>query len=194
MAPSLLEKRRQALTVLLKDPVQDVREAAARALENLEDAVALEEILLVLKKGGTSAKIKAIFALGKVGGEKVLSPLVYCASRPEEEIRSAAIEVLGELAHPKSLPVLFEGLNDSSTAVRGQAIAALRHFPLTAEIVKKIAPFLSSGDGFLDAEAILLLRKSRLTSLEPEYLRLLQSPHAKTREAAALAIGDLPVT
>lgn len=194
MPPSVMDKRRQALAALLKDPSPEVREAAARALERMEEMAGVEEILFVLKKGALPAKIKAIYALGKVGGEKVLAPLMYCASRPEEELRAAAIEVLGELAEPKTLPALVERLNDESPAIRANAIAAIGHFPLTVDLVKRLVPFLASGDGLLDAEALTVLRKARVPGLEGEYIRLLGSPHPRTRKAAVLALGELPVT
>src|ERR687887_487547 len=98
--------RRDARFGLLKDPVDEVRLAAAQSLEALEGAGSLEEVLTLLKKGDLPAKVRAIYALGQIGGEKVLAPLLYCITRPEEDLKGAAIEVLGTLAHPSTLSAL----------------------------------------------------------------------------------------
>ncbi|MEI8356712.1 MAG: HEAT repeat domain-containing protein, partial [Deltaproteobacteria bacterium] len=64
----MVNSRRDALIALLKDPVAEVRSAAAEALEILEGISSLDEILDALKKGDIPTKIKALYALGKIGG------------------------------------------------------------------------------------------------------------------------------
>ena len=112
------KKRREALSALLTDPNEEVRIAAAEALEHLEGIGSIPEILEALKKGDLGTKLNAIYALGRIGGEQVIAPLLYCASRPEVDIKSVAIEVLGNLGHPKALPILMERLNDSDRTIQ----------------------------------------------------------------------------
>jgi len=188
-----IAQRRGALAPLLRDPSPEVRTAAATALERIENNASLVEVMESLQKGGVPAKIKAIYALGKIGGEQVLPPLIYCAARPEEGIKSAAIEVLGELADPKGLPVLIEQLKDDNTAIVAKVIAALGNFQ-DPRLVQLLIPFLNRNDGLLDAEAALSLGKMGVVSQQGKLIELLSSPHAKTREAAATALGTLPVS
>ena len=122
------KKRREVLSALLTDPCEEVRTAAAESLERLEGIGSLPEVLEALKKGDLGTKVRALYALGRIGGEEVLPALVYCASRPEEDIRSVAVEVLGVLGLPGALPVLQERLKDSNPAIRAKAIAALGNF------------------------------------------------------------------
>src|ERR1035441_2886199 len=98
-------KRREVLATLLTDPSEEVQTAAAEALERLEGIGSLPEILDALKKGDRGTKIKALDALGKIGGEAVLSPILYCAARPEEDLKSVAVEILGVLADSRALPI-----------------------------------------------------------------------------------------
>lgn len=185
-----IRTRREALAPLLKDPDEGVRQAAAQALERLDCAGSLDEVLEQLKKGKLGDKVQAIFALGRIGGEKVLGPLVYCANRPEEDIKSAAIEVLGELANPKALPVLIEKLREPNSGVRARAVAAIGNYRDPA-LAKHIVPFLDANDGLLEAEAALALARLGDPAPEARLIALLRSPYPSTRQAAASALGEL---
>lgn len=188
-----VRSRIDSLRPLLKDPVPGVRTAAAVAIEKLEAASGVDEILATLKTGDLGARIGAIYALGEIGGEKVLPLLVYCARRPEVDIRSAAAAVLGKLALPPALTVLIELLGDENPAVQGRAIAALRNFPATPEIFNKLRPFLSASDGVLEAEASLTLAGLNDQFSLSQIPVLLTSHHASTREAAATALSLMPL-
>lgn len=188
-----IRSRIEALRPLLKDPVPEVMIAAAEAIERLEAISSVDKVLATLKTGNMGARVGAIYALGEIGGEKVLPPLVYCARRPEVDIRSAAVAVLGKLALPAALPILVELLDDENSTVQGRAIAALLNFPVTPEIITKLRTFLSASDGVLEAEAALTLAGLKdLYSLNQIHA-LLASPHASTRQAAATALSVIPV-
>lgn len=185
--------RIDALRPLLKDTVPEVRTAAAEAIERLEATSSVDEILATLKTGNMGARIGAIYALGEIGGNKVLPPIVYCARRPEEDIRSAAAAVLGKLALPAALPILVELLDDGSPTVQGLAVAALRNFPLTPDILARLRSLLNSSDGVLEAEAAITLAECSDLSSLPQICTLLASPHASTRQAAATALSRMPL-
>jgi len=185
------KSRIESLRPLLKDPVADVRIAAAEAIERLEATSSVDEILATLKTGNKGARIGAIYALGEIGGERVLPPLVYCARRPEVDIRSVATAVLGKLALPASLSILVELLDDVDPTVQGRAIAGLRNFQVTADILNKLRLFLNASDGVLEAEAALTLAwLNDLYSLG-QINELLTSHHASSRQAAATALSRM---
>lgn len=188
-----IRSRIDSLRPLLKDPVSEVRIAAAEAIEKLEATSSVEEILATLKTGDTGARIGAIHALGEIGGEKVLQPLVYCARRPEVDIRSAAAVVLGKLASPAVLPILVELLGDANPTVQSRAIAALRNFPATPVLLAKLRNFLSASDGIIEGEAATTLAVFKdISSLSP-IQELLKSRHSSTRQAAAAALSLMPL-
>ena len=187
-----VRSRIDALRPLLKDPVPGVRSAAAAAIEKLEAISGVDEILATLKTGSMGARIGAIYALGEIGGDKVLTPLVYCARRTEVDIRSAAAAVLGKLALPAALPILIELLDDESPTVQERAITALRYFPANPEILSKLRPFLDASDGVLEAEAAITLAELHDTYSLSQIQALLTSHHASTRQAAAAALSFMP--
>lgn len=185
--------RIESLRPLLKDVVPSVRVAAAQAIEKLEGVSSTGDILQNLKTGNIGARIAAIYALGEIGGEAVLPPLIYCAGRQEADIRSAAVEVLGRLALPAAMPVLVERLDDQNTAVQARAITALGGFQASPEVLKKIRVFLDANDGVLEAEAAMSLAQLKDMTALDKISALLSSAHAATRQAAATALSLLPL-
>jgi HEAT repeat protein len=185
--------RIDSLRPLLKDPVPGVRIAAAAAIETLEGASSIVGVLATLKTGNMGAKIGAIYALGEIGGEKVVPALVYCARRKEVDIRSAAVAVLGSLALPTTLGILVELLDDENPTIAARAIAALARFSIPADVLNKLRTFLSARDGMVEAEAAMTLAGLKdLPSIDRIH-SLLTSPHASTRQAAATALSRMPL-
>lgn len=177
---------------LLRDMSEAVRLAAAKSLERLEGIAGLNEILELLKKGSYPEKVKAIYALGEIGEERVLPALIYCASRPEEGVRAAAIEALGTLAHPSARQVLMDRLGDQEPLMRSKAIAALANYR-DPSLAPHLIPFLDADDGMVEVEALRALAAIGDRSIEDKVMKLLRSSYPATREAAAWALGQLPL-
>ena len=190
MEPSQMSKRKELLISMLKDADGEVRSAAAAALERLETVQSLDEVLEQLKKGVGVEKVRAIYALGAIGGQQILKPLAYCASRPEDDLKAAAIDVLGNLAQRSTLPILIEKLNDNNSGIRAKAIKALGNFT-DKSLVPHLLPFLDASDGLTDVEAVIALAKTGDTSLEGSIMKLATSPLSATRAAVATALGIL---
>ena len=98
----MLEDRKQALRERLKDPDEGVRQAAASALDALESALDLTEILDLLKRGSRGQRVKALLALERINSVEVFPPLLAALSFPDEDIRSTAVQVLGRKKIPRS--------------------------------------------------------------------------------------------
>src|SRR4051812_38142860 len=98
MGDTGIQRRRDALVALLKDADPDVRAAASDALGKLELKAGVERVLQDLKQGTMPEKLAAIHALGDIGSDPCMPALAYCASRPEPEIRGAAMDALGRTA------------------------------------------------------------------------------------------------
>jgi len=190
METGSISKRKELLISLLKDPAVEVSAAAAAALERLEGVLGLDATLTQLKQGTLAEKVMAIYALGETGGEKVLAPLVYCVSRPEEDLKGAAIDALGELVHRSTIPVLLDKLKDGNSGIRARAIRALGNFS-EPSITPHLLPFLVAADGLTDIEAALALGKTGDASLEGPLMKLARSPLATVRAAAVTALGML---
>jgi HEAT repeat protein len=189
----IIRTRIDALRPLLKDADPDVRSAAAGSIERLESTGGIDELLHALKTGNMGSRVAAIHALGDIGGDRVVAPLVYCAGRAEADIRSASVEALGRLAVPSTLPVLLLRLDDQNAAIRARAIAAVAGFPPSPVLYERLRPFLDAADGALEAEAALALARLKDLASEERITALLASPHASTRQAAAAALSRLPL-
>jgi HEAT repeat protein len=188
-----IRQRIDVLIPLLKDPEPEVRTMVAHAIEHLEAASDIKETLQILKTGNMGARIAAIYALGEIGGREVINPLVYCAGRPEDDIRSAAVEILGRLAEPSTLPVLLKSLTDGNRAIQARAITALSNFPPSTTLYDHLRPFLKADDGDLEAEAALSMAKLGDSDSLEDIVSLLSSSHSSTRKAAATALSMLPI-
>lgn len=188
-----VRSRINSLRPLLKDSVPGVRIAAAEAIEKLEATSSVAAIIATLKTGNMGARVGAIYALGEIGGEKVLPPLVYCARRPEVDIRSAAAAALGKLTLPAAFTALTGLLDDENPTVQGRAIAALRNFPVNQDILNRVRSFLSASDGVVEAEAALTLAELNDQDSLGQIRELLTSHHASTRQAAATALSIIPL-
>lgn len=189
----IVRQRIDVMIPLLKDVDPDVRSTVARSIEHLEVSCDINEILHALKTGNTGARIAAIHALGEIGGEKVIVPLIYCAGRPETDIRAAAVEMLGRLADPSALPVLMERLDDQNMAVQARAITALGNFPASESMYDRLRPFLEFANGDHEAEAAMTLARLGDRTSTDAIITLLSSPHASTRKAAATALSLMPL-
>lgn len=192
MNSSAATKRREALVNLLQDPDCDVRTAASTSLEHLESAGSIDEFIQLLKEGNRVEKIRAIHALGEIGGEAVLAALTFCATLSDEDLKAAAIDALGKVGHLSALSPLLERLQERNPTIQARAIAAISQYRAPG-LVGAIKPFLSAGDGLLDAEAALALGRIGDHTLESRLIELLSSPHPSTRQAAATALGSLPL-
>jgi HEAT repeat protein len=188
----IIRQRINALIPLLKDADPEVCSVVARSIERLEAICDINETLHSLKTGDTGARIAAIYALGEIGGEKAIAPLMYCAGRPETDLRAAAVEVLGRLAVPSTLPTLLERLDDQHGAIQARAITALSNFSASPALYGRLRPFLKASNGDLEAEAALTLARLGDLDSADAILTLLASPHASTRKAAAIALSLMP--
>ena len=140
-----LEQRRKLLVTLLVDPEQDVRDAAAVALEKLESFLDLDQIITELTAEKRGQRMRAIYAMEYIQSPDVFPHLINLLKDPDADIRSAAIQVLGGKAHPKSLSSLVKHLKDPSPAVRVHTAEALGHFH-DSRLIPLLSSLLQSDD------------------------------------------------
>ncbi|MEJ2200506.1 MAG: HEAT repeat domain-containing protein [Desulfuromonadaceae bacterium] len=161
----MLDKRKQALRERLKDPDENVRQAAARALEDLESAMDLEKLLEILKMGTRGQKVKALFALERINTPEVFPPLLAALTFPDEDIRATAIQVLGA----------------------AEAVGAFSD----ARLIPYLVGLLTEQDAELVKSAIRSLGTIGRKDAEAPLLEMLNHAQASIRLEAALALGKL---
>ncbi|MEE8228861.1 MAG: HEAT repeat domain-containing protein, partial [candidate division NC10 bacterium] len=83
---------RLALTLALRDREVGVRIEAARALERVEGVSALEHLAVTAESADTEGALRAIYAVGDIGGEKAFAILLKALKASQVEVRAAAVK------------------------------------------------------------------------------------------------------
>lgn len=98
------------LLALLEDSDPNVESAACLALGRGKVEAARMELLVRARVGAMRVRCAALRAIGLLGGEYVLEPLVLGSADAEKDVRLAAAEGLADLADPESASLLVSML------------------------------------------------------------------------------------
>ena len=187
-----LEQRRNLLIELLNDAEEEVRVAAAAALERLESFQDLQQIIQGLKSDKRGQRIKAIFAMENVKSADVFPHLIGLLKDSDADIRGAAIQVLGVKSHPKSLNSLFKHLKDPSPSVRVHTAEALGHFD-DVRLAPYLVSLLDDDDEQLVASAARSLGAIGSPDSIGPLVKVAKDSRATVRVAAVQALSELPL-
>lgn len=152
-----------AIAPLLRHPEPRVRRTAVRALWKLGGPSAEPHLLARLKDTDSETLQEILFALGQLRSESSVAPVAEFAQdkRVQERLRVQAIDTLGHIASPRSLPVLAELLRRKGLfgatepqAVRLSAARALaaQGLPEAREALQRVIDAEPRGE---DREAFL---------------------------------------
>ncbi|MFA5032734.1 MAG: HEAT repeat domain-containing protein [bacterium] len=117
----------QLLKKALKDSDVGVKRNAVSALGQIEDKLAIPELIETLKTD-TDPVIRhmVVLALGQIGAESIISELTEALKDTDAEVRRTIIWILGGIGNGKSvIPVLIERLTDSDVGVKRNVVLAL---------------------------------------------------------------------
>jgi HEAT repeat protein len=186
-----LDARRLGLIRLLKDENEEVRQMAASALERLDGMSNLPLILEHYKKGDKAIRLRSIYALGKLGTEECMPPLIHALDNDkEEDVRAAAIRVLAEIKDPKTLPALILRLSDPSNTIQtmvAQALGNFRHRNLSHHLI----PLLKRENKYLVMATLESLGKINAGDAVEEIIKLLDHTDPDVRKIAAKVLGEI---
>jgi HEAT repeat protein len=154
-----MDKRRQLLIKALQDENENIRSNAAEALERLDTRARVDAISELIATGEKVEKLRAIYALSSLRGQAVVT-LVSVALKDEvEDVRAAAYRVIGKIADLRALPILIEGLKDSSPIVERVVIDALGSFR-DPQLLLPVMHMLKSKDPGVVERAIDIVGRS----------------------------------
>ena len=152
----------------------------------------LEEIVQELESDKRGQRIKAIFALENVKSTDVFPHLIGLLKDPDADIRSAAVQVLGVKAHPKSLNSLVKHLKDPSPSVRVFTAEALGHFD-DVRLAPYLVSLLAEDDELLVVSAARSLGSIGSPDSVTPLAKLTKDSRATVRVAAVQALSELPL-
>ena len=203
----------QALIPLLEDTASSVRWQAAKTLErfgwqpqNNRDRVlrdvalgdfqsaahvgeaALDVLSTFLHDGSSTNRRNLVQALGQIGGDRVLQPLIGALADPDSSIRVAAIEALKEMRDSRAAQALTNCLQDADPSVRATAASALAAVGTgSAALVRG----LQDGHWSVRKACVEALGRLQDSNHVSAIVKLLVDPDHDVREAACEALGRI---
>jgi HEAT repeat protein len=108
----------------LLDKNRQVREAAARALGEMDGRRTVPHLIQALSDKYAKVREAAASALGRIGDERAAPHLVQALGDPNVQVRSEAVKALGQIG-PAAVPHVVQALDDERWQVRERAASAL---------------------------------------------------------------------
>ena len=206
------------LAGLLKDPKEEVREAALFALARIGTREALEAMIDALDSGNRWSQEKVAEAMeeagdesrhvlaglledenplhrafaaevmGGIGGDEEAARLVDALADEDIDVRARAADSLGRMMYRPARPVLLQGLEDPAWQVRAQAAKALGKIGNTSD-APRLAESLRDGEFWVRSNAAAALREMGEAGEIP-LIEMLWDEDRFARETAAQALEE----
>ena len=166
------------------DPkLQDAAVAAAREVYGKDVSRVLASLFPTLKAGPKVFVLRVL----DVSAEQVV---ITAAADPEEMVRIAALERLGQIGSAASIPVLFQAATAGSGSTQKAAVAALARIP-DPGAGAAIAKLAEQGDAKSRAVAINTLARRNDPAASAALLKYAGDPDAEVSAAACAALAKL---
>jgi HEAT repeat protein/beta-lactamase regulating signal transducer with metallopeptidase domain len=183
-----------ALAEALRDPVASVRQAAAQALGNARDTVAVQALIEVLRSDPSAlVRRSAAWSLGEIKNAAAVPALAEALGRDRDpEVRRNAASALGNIDNPRATPALMQALErDTDVAVRTKAAEALSNIEDAAAIDALIRALDRDTDAGVRRAVIDAIDNLEDARALPSVTRALRDANAEVRRAAAEALGSM---
>jgi len=183
-----------ALAEALRDPVASVRQAAAQALGNAKDSVAVRALMEVLRTDESPAvRRSAAWSLGEIADALAIPALSEALARDRDvEVRKNAASALGSIDNPRATPALTQALErDAAVSVRVEAAQALANIEDPAAIDALIRVLDKDDDPGVRKSVIEAIDHMEGVRAVPAISRALRDNDPEVRLAAADALGGM---
>lgn len=185
-----MDKKKEILVKFLKDPDESIRTIAAESLEKVETRERLDGIEKTIQGGNKLAKLRAVYALIGLKGQKVILLLLNAIKDPIEDVRAAAIRVLGKTGDARVMAPLVDCLSDNSDIIKRTAVEALGEFR-DPRLTDSIMMMLKSQDTGVVEKAIEALGKIGDKKAEAALIHFATNGSGNIKINAIKAIGEL---
>jgi len=185
-----MDRRRQLLTTVLQDKSEDIRKLAAAALEKCETRARLESLAKKIETAQMLEKVRAIYALTDLKGPRVIEVLLKASKDPSEDVRAAAVRVLGRVADVTQIQQMLEALKDTSPIVQRVAIDILGSFK-DPRLLGHMMHLLKNPDPGVTERAIDVIARIGDKRAEEAMLHFAVKGNPKMRAIAVKALGEM---
>ncbi len=182
----------------LTSPNPHARSRAATMLGELKEIAAVPALVRTLRKDvNTYVRSAAAEALGHIGDERAIFPLIDATRDSSSFVRRAAIIALGQLEAKEAQVALIRALGDANFYVRRAAINAIGKLGVP-DLAQMVMPFLASDDPRLQRTAVTALRRlgareaiPQMTEMLAQCLRAPSPRDLPLVKTLVLALGQL---
>ncbi len=115
----------EKLKRLLKDPYEDVQEAAVEALALLRDALDIRGLISDLRDGNPALRRNTALVLGKIGCVEAVGDLGFSLKDENVRVRRAVVDALSRIGTAEAVRYLTYALTDESSDIRISAALSL---------------------------------------------------------------------
>ncbi|MFA6226735.1 MAG: HEAT repeat domain-containing protein [Methanoregula sp.] len=151
-------------------------------------------LALLLEHKEPQIQYEAAEALGNLGDEKAVGPLIATLQYPDDDVRWKAAIALGEIGNPDAIAPLISLLSDEDRYVRSRAAHALSMIGEPAVPPPLIHALKRADPGVRWGAALALGKIKKTLAVEPLILALADEQVMVRAEAAAIgtpALGPL---
>jgi len=174
----------------LKDKSDEMRKLAAEALEKCETRARIDALAKKIETAEMLEKVRAIYALTDLKGPRVVEILLKAAKDPSEDVRAAAVRVLGRVADITQIQQLVDALKDTSPIVQRVAVEVLGSFR-DARLLGHMMQMLKNPDAGVTERAIDVIAPTGDKRAEEAMLHFAVKGNAKMRAMAIKALGEM---
>jgi HEAT repeat protein len=191
------EKETAAMLLLLKSEHGEAREFACQVLGWRRAGAAVPALIAALSDEHHQTRARAARALGRIGDERAIDPLLKRLDDPAEKrgehgtgAREAVALALGQLGPRRAVRPLIAALKDQNPRVRRATARALGMLgdPAAAD---PLLPLLTDDQRRVVQEATVALGRLKATAACDRILALLDDEDSYLRAAAAEALGNI---
>jgi len=129
-------------------------------LELIKDIYDINCIIAVLQDNSAKVRKTAVNILGKIGGERVVEPLIFALKDNDRNVRRTAVKALGKIKDSRVVEALNTALQDEDSSVRGWVIEYLGKIKDTRSI-EPLVYIMKNGERLNRMTAAKVLDKLR---------------------------------
>jgi HEAT repeat protein len=179
--------------VLLDDPKIEVRQAAARALDNTQSPAALPYLMEALhdsfwwyeREYAAGVLLSAIEKMG----DAAVDPLIEALGDKEGTVRKFAALLLGKLGDARAIEPLGMTLYDMHHDVGKASAESLAKFGAPA--VGVLVEALSHPEMWIRIHSVIALSKIKDARVAPVLLQMLNDPEREVKKQVIQSLGEL---
>ena len=188
------EESANILVKLLRDPDEDVRNNAAKAVRKLTSPEAVSRLVEFINDDNLEVRLYSIEQIGKARLEAYNDILLLILDTDQNpHVIASTILALGRMKLVENIPTIGYYLNHDDARVRANAIEALV-FINDPKVMSLLSLSLNDSDSRVRANVIIALWKFGELKVASQVQNMLESSNSDFQSSGAYALGDMAIS